>query len=118
MLCWAIWRAHNELVWQKKGPWIDEVVSSSSMYIDQWRNAQCNNIITPSFTSLFINGVEILVKPQTHTIKVNVDAAIFRESGKYGYSNVAGDHEGKLVEARTYCREGRAALSVAEAISV
>lgn len=51
-------------------------------------------------------------------IKINVDAAIFEDSGKYCLSMVARDSAGHLVAAVAKCRIGRVAPELAEALGI
>lgn len=38
-LCWAIWRARNELVWNKKTSMVNMVVATTAEYLTQWKAA-------------------------------------------------------------------------------
>lgn len=40
MLCWGIWKARNELVWQQRRSQVRYVVNSTENYFVQWKNAQ------------------------------------------------------------------------------
>lgn len=40
MLCWAIWRCRNELIWRQKGADILVVVLVSKSVLHQWELAQ------------------------------------------------------------------------------
>lgn len=53
--------------------------------------------------------------PDTNTIKVNCDAALFEASQTYSFSVVALDHAGGLIAS---CKQGVIAPEVAEAISI
>lgn len=64
------------------------------------------------------DGGEHWVKPTTQTIKANVDAALFEESGSFSFCCVARDHNGSMIEGRGSCRTGRVSPAVAEAIGI
>lgn len=58
------------------------------------------------------------VKPEGTTLTVNVDAALFAESGNYSCSCVARDSRGLFLEALTSCRVSLVSLEMAEAMGV
>lgn len=64
------------------------------------------------------DGNEHCQLPRINTVKVNTDAALFEESGHFSFSMLARDHDRKLIEASTSCRQGLVALELAEAIGV
>uniref|UniRef100_A0A803Q693 RNase H type-1 domain-containing protein n=1 Tax=Cannabis sativa TaxID=3483 RepID=A0A803Q693_CANSA len=79
-LCWAIWKARNELVWDQKNQTVDDVVQFALRSLDQWRKAQSSEnypLLNPQF---FNKGDELWTKLVTNGIKLNVDAAIFDDS--------------------------------------
>ncbi|XP_060965665.1 uncharacterized protein LOC115720502 [Cannabis sativa] len=40
VICWALWKARNELVWNNKQPLANVVVQSALAYFDQWKSAK------------------------------------------------------------------------------
>lgn len=40
MLCWAIWKSRNDLIWNQRGLDVSEVVSLARIMFEQWKNAQ------------------------------------------------------------------------------
>ncbi|KAL8148634.1 hypothetical protein AgCh_005843 [Apium graveolens] len=40
MACWGIWKARNELVWQKKHVQVDNMIKSTFSYFAQWKQTQ------------------------------------------------------------------------------
>lgn len=64
------------------------------------------------------DGAYTWVKPQTESVKVTTDAAIFRDKGGYGYAMIARDSKGELLETRTCLDKGQTYLEIAEAMPV
>lgn len=52
------------------------------------------------------------------TIKVTVDAAIFKDRGEFGYGLIARDHKGHVIEARTRLQQGVVWPEVAESMTI
>ncbi|KAM6546201.1 hypothetical protein CsatB_026937 [Cannabis sativa] len=97
-LCWAIWSARNEFVWQKKVVNTEGIVVLAKCYLDQWTNAQ-NTLIKSSWSGFQTgDGVEQWSAPSKNSIKINVDAALFEGGTNYGLGMVAHDHQGFLIE--------------------
>ncbi|XP_074342398.1 uncharacterized protein LOC141679917 [Apium graveolens] len=118
MVCWSIWKNRNSIVWNQKGAEFVEVVASATQFLDHWKNAQ-DRSYDSSFGFMTLNDGEVHWKPPHEgTIKVNTDAALFEDSNCYAYAIVARDHEGKLVEAVSSCRQGRVDPELAEAIGI
>lgn len=114
VVCWSIWRGRNELVWNQKYDSVGEVVALA-------RAILCAQNRTPIASQEYVypgDGCEHWTKPATNTIKINVDAAIFEESTRYGYAWVARNSEGSLVEAKVIGKHGRVNPEVAEIIGV
>ncbi|KAM6544531.1 hypothetical protein CsatB_025267 [Cannabis sativa] len=117
-LCWVIWSARNDFVWQKKLVNAEGIVVSAKGYLDQWTNAQ-NTLIESSWSGFQMgDGVEKWSAPSENRIKINVDAALFEGGTNYGLGMAARDHHGFLVEGRMDFFSGAATPEVAEAIGV
>uniref|UniRef100_A0A803PF19 Reverse transcriptase domain-containing protein n=1 Tax=Cannabis sativa TaxID=3483 RepID=A0A803PF19_CANSA len=116
-LCWAIWGARNDVVWQKKSINVSAIVVSAKSYLDQWQHAQKTQIET-SWTALqSYDGSEHWLKPQFNSIKINVDAAIFEGQSRFGSAFVVRDHNGLLIEGHTKLYMGNMVPAVVEALS-
>lgn len=48
MICWTIWNAMNDWVWNKKTPYVDNIVESTKIHLEQWLKAHESGLITPS----------------------------------------------------------------------
>ncbi|XP_062080209.1 uncharacterized protein LOC133784961 [Humulus lupulus] len=40
MLCWALWKSRNELIWNQKGAEAPDIVTLARVTLEQWKNAQ------------------------------------------------------------------------------
>lgn len=118
MVCWSLWKNRNDIVWNQKGTEFVEVVASAIQVLDHWKNAQ-DRSYDSSFGFMTLTDGDVHWKqPQEGTIKINTDAALFEDSNCYAYAMVARDHEGKLVEAISSCKQGRVDPELAEAIGI
>uniref|UniRef100_A0A803PGU3 RNase H type-1 domain-containing protein n=1 Tax=Cannabis sativa TaxID=3483 RepID=A0A803PGU3_CANSA len=116
-LCWAVWGARNDVVWQGKPINISAIVAFARSYLDQWQNAQKTQIESSWSDLQDYDGTERWIKPQNNSIKINVDAAIFEGQNRFGGAIVIRDHNGFLIEGHTKLHQGNIAPSVAEALS-
>uniref|UniRef100_A0A803P564 Reverse transcriptase zinc-binding domain-containing protein n=1 Tax=Cannabis sativa TaxID=3483 RepID=A0A803P564_CANSA len=116
-LCWAIWNARNDKVWQNKVMGIESIVASPTNYLNQWRVAQNSN--NEMLFTGFIpgDGAEQWCAPIGNSIKVNVDAIVFSDNSTYGIGFVARDSNNFFVEGGTKLFHGSIS-PVAEAIGV
>ncbi|XP_074346427.1 uncharacterized protein LOC141685211 [Apium graveolens] len=117
-LCWEIWRARNEVVWNKKSSTVNRVVAETKQYLTQWKMAQSrstNALLQPQADG---DGAVVWVKSQPDTVKVTVDAAIFENRDETGFSVVARDSTGTLIQAKTVIKQGLISPVLAEAMAV
>ncbi|KAM6584602.1 hypothetical protein CsatB_011604 [Cannabis sativa] len=118
VLCWAIWSARNDVVWQKKSVTAASIVVLATGYLEQWKNAQ-NSRIETSWSGLKADdGAEHWTVPSINHIKVNVDATLFDSGNKYGCGLVARDHHGMLIEGKMKLFTGSVSPEVAESIGI
>lgn len=118
VVCWAIWKARNELVWNQKRSQAWKVVESAKEYLKQWSTAQNRSYVASVSPMRDGDGASKWVKPQIDTIKVTVDAAIFKNRGEFGFGLVARDCRGDLVLAKSVLHKGVASPELAEAMAV
>ncbi|XP_062073876.1 uncharacterized protein LOC133778066 [Humulus lupulus] len=118
LICWAPWRNMNEVVWNQKHSTTAKVVVFAKSSLNQWVPAQENHFDPSQSNHLAGEGRERWTKPEEGTIKINVDTTIFEGKGRYGFSMVAQNHEGHLIEAMVKCREGHLRPAEAEAIGL
>ncbi|XP_060965138.1 uncharacterized protein LOC133034129 [Cannabis sativa] len=118
MLCWAIWKAQNLVVWKNKASLRTEVIASAQITLDHWRNAQDNTSLSSLFFDNRGDGAERWTTPEVNKIKINVDAALFSRDNSYGFGIVARDSSGKLIEAKSCYYGGVYDAKVVEAMGV
>ncbi|XP_060960654.1 uncharacterized protein LOC133031222 [Cannabis sativa] len=118
MLCWALWKARNATVWNKKQSSHTKILASARTTLDHWRKAQDNTCLSSLFFKNKGDGAELWTKPDSNNIKVNVNAALFAQDNSYGFGIVARDSQGKLIEAKTYYHGGDFSAETIEAIGI
>lgn len=84
MLCWAIWRVRNDVVWNKKRARVSNVLFLARKILDSWTKAQSSDsILTKDFLTAS-DGASSWIKPKHGGLKLNVDAALFSDSDGFG----------------------------------
>lgn len=61
--------------------------------LENWTRAQDRNSVSTAAFFTEADGSERWVRPEGTSIKVNVDATLFTESGNYSYACVARDKD-------------------------
>ncbi|XP_060959451.1 uncharacterized protein LOC133030657 [Cannabis sativa] len=117
MMCWAIWCARNDLIWQQRSRSVKDVVNFANSSLDQWLKAQGKGNIPLLSPLKDGDGAELWLKPSVG-IKLNVDAAIFESSSKYGFGCVVRDTEGTLTVAFAGVKTGSVSPELAEAMGI
>uniref|UniRef100_A0A803QGR3 RNase H type-1 domain-containing protein n=1 Tax=Cannabis sativa TaxID=3483 RepID=A0A803QGR3_CANSA len=116
-ICWAIWNAKNDWVWQKKAARPDSIVSLAEGYLNQWRVAQ-NSEIESSWSNFQLgDGAEQWMLPPLNSIKVNVDAALFDEGQRFRVGYVARDSKGLFLEGCTTLHNWADTLKLVEELA-
>lgn len=77
VLCWAIWRARNDLVWNQKSTSISRVVAAAKQYLTHWKVAQSRCSMALLRPQVEGDGACVWAKPLPNIVKVSVDAAVF-----------------------------------------
>ncbi|KAL6574838.1 hypothetical protein OROMI_012123 [Orobanche minor] len=94
-ICWRLWYTRNTLVHERKAPDPPSVVQFAAEFLARYREAKIQ------FAAPRPSESQQAWKPPTGaTIKVNVDAAIFKNSSTAGLGLVARDSSGKVVTWR------------------
>uniref|UniRef100_A0A803PZF8 RNase H type-1 domain-containing protein n=1 Tax=Cannabis sativa TaxID=3483 RepID=A0A803PZF8_CANSA len=118
MLCWALWKARNTLVWNKKASSPSQVLCSAWTTLDHWCKAQDKMCLLSSSLLGDSNSLEQWMKLATNTIKINVDGATFEKDNAYGFGVVACDSDGKVIDFVAKYSHGSYFAEVVEALGV
>ncbi|XP_062076041.1 uncharacterized protein LOC133780185 [Humulus lupulus] len=117
MLCWSIWGSRNALIWKQKNASVQQIKMTAAVTLEQWCTARdSTEVFMDSFEPG--DGLERWTKPDSETLKVNINAALFAETGRYSFAFVIRNHNGSLLEARTMCKPGAPQPEVAEGIDL
>ncbi|XP_074343085.1 uncharacterized protein LOC141680893 [Apium graveolens] len=117
ILCWAIWRARNELSWHKKASTVNIIVAGAKEYLTQCKEAQVRSFKAPFQPLAEGDGAISWAKPQHNTVKVAADAT-FEEHDAYGIGLVARDSEGWLIEPKSKRFQGKVRAELVEAMAI
>ncbi|KAL8157546.1 hypothetical protein AgCh_002304 [Apium graveolens] len=117
-VCWSLWKARNELVWNKYYTRVNVVIAKAKQYLLQWNIAQKNKSHSHYPYLMEGDGNEVWVAPKISFMKISVDAAIFSEYNASGLGVIARDNRGELTQAITKCNFGLISAIMAEAIAV
>ncbi|XP_074378575.1 uncharacterized protein LOC141720118 [Apium graveolens] len=116
MVCWSIWKARNDVVWNNKSVRAGNVVSSTIAYLTQWEKVQSMGKVTSHLPVVSKGSTEQWTKQDPSSVKVNCDAALFKRAGQYGVGCIVRDDKGELLYAASICFVGRSGVHYAEAI--
>lgn len=94
MVCWSIWKARNDVVWNNKSVRAGNVVSFAIAYLTQWERVQSMGKVTSHLPVVSTGSTEQWAKPDPGSVKVNCDATLFKRAGQYGVGYIARDDKG------------------------
>uniref|UniRef100_A0A803PF51 RNase H type-1 domain-containing protein n=1 Tax=Cannabis sativa TaxID=3483 RepID=A0A803PF51_CANSA len=116
-VCWAVWGARNNLVWNKKPFIFEDVVAYAFRYLDQWKAAQISSDSSwPILTAADVS--EQWTPPNGTSVKINVDAAMFNDGRSFGLGMVARNSDGLLIAGKMKYTAVQVEVVVAEAIGI
>ncbi|KAM6583826.1 hypothetical protein CsatB_010828 [Cannabis sativa] len=116
-VCWAVWGARNNLVWNKKPFIFEDVVAYAFRYLDQWKAAQISSDSSwPILTAADVS--EQWTPPNGTSVKINVDAAMFNDGRSFGLGMVARNSDGLLIAGKMKYTAVQVEVAVAEAIGI
>ncbi|KAM6553480.1 hypothetical protein CsatB_014242 [Cannabis sativa] len=118
MICWALWKSRNKLVWEKKTSAPTQVIHSAWTTLDHWRTAQDKTSLLSLSLLQHDNNIERWTKPDSDTVKLNVDGALFERESAYGFGIVARDSTGHIVDLRATYQGGNYPAEVVEALGI
>uniref|UniRef100_A0A803NRY9 RNase H type-1 domain-containing protein n=1 Tax=Cannabis sativa TaxID=3483 RepID=A0A803NRY9_CANSA len=118
MVAWQIWNARNDVLWNGRGKSAANVVLEARSYLNQWLCAQKNRM--EPILGLIDQGwdIEHWKKPDTDTVKVNVDGAIFATSNSFGFGFITRGYDGRIIEAVSSRSVGNVSPEIAEAYGI
>ncbi|KAM6544988.1 hypothetical protein CsatB_025724 [Cannabis sativa] len=119
MVAWAIWKARNELLWNRNVTRAAEVITTATTVLNQWKTAAANRFSPlPAVVNNTSNHDNNWTAPDAGFLKVNVDGAVFSASGSFGVGGLARDSNGQLIEVFCMHKAGCFQPSLVEAIGV
>ncbi|XP_074356451.1 uncharacterized protein LOC141696148 [Apium graveolens] len=118
MISWMIWKSRNEIVWNQKFMDCSNVVMLALSDLNQWKFVQDRSFSNSLGYMTQEDGLEQWQLPKENRVKVNSDAALFEDPNRYSYAFVVRDHQGTLVEARSWCYEGQTSSTLAAAMGI
>ncbi|KAL8155720.1 hypothetical protein AgCh_000936 [Apium graveolens] len=118
MISWMIWKSRNEIVWNQKFMDCSNVVMLALSDLNQWKFVQDRSFSNSLGYMTQDDGLEQWQLPKENRVKVNSDAALFEDPNRYSYAFVVRDHQGTLVEARSWCYEGQTSSTLAAAMGI
>ncbi|XP_060972283.1 uncharacterized protein LOC133038212 [Cannabis sativa] len=118
MLCWALWRCRNDLIWNNIEPSVDRVISSAKLTLDQWKSAQSLSKTLSNSAPATVESLEHWTKPTYPMIKVNVDGATFGDQKSFCWGFIARDHDGSFLQAFQSRKLGSVRAEIAEAVAI
>ena len=84
----------------------------------QWSKAQDKFEVPLAAFLTEKDGAEKWMKPSMGKVKINVDAAIFPDQGRFSFACIARNDQGVVIEAITSCKQGTPTPELVEAMSV
>lgn len=117
-MCWIIWQARNNLVWNRNRSEVQNVVYSTKRYLVEWKQAQVISTKTLYRDIVQDDGGDSWVKPNKNIVKITVDAAVFKDQAKYGVGMLVRDDEGEIIQGRSELFQGEVRSDYAEAMAV
>ncbi|KAM6601244.1 hypothetical protein CsatA_020853 [Cannabis sativa] len=117
-ICWVVWGARNNLVWNGKCFSADNVVAYAKGHLDQWRNAQNSSLESSGSGFQAGDRAERWTIPPVNRIKVNVDATIFEGGRSHVINLVARDDKGLFLEGCSLFNHGVIDPVIAESLGV
>lgn len=117
-LCWSIWNARNQFVWDNKKASVDGLLASMRQYLVEWSNTQ--KFSTQALYQFVEHGdgARVWVRPKIGAVKVTVDAATFAENSSYGIGVLARNDTGEVIYGRSELFRGNVRPDFAEAMAV
>ncbi|XP_074361524.1 uncharacterized protein LOC141701782 [Apium graveolens] len=117
-VCWSLWKARNELTWNKNFTRLNVVIAQAKQFLLQWSIAQKSKPQSRFPCYVEGDGQEVWVAPQIDYMKIWVDAAVFNEYNSTGLGLIVRDEQGELIQAKTKYKAGMISSTMAEALAI
>jgi len=113
-ICWKIWEARHDKVWNQLIIPPDAVVSGAITFLLEWQTV---NSGSPHHSGRNTSE-DKWIKPQTGWKKLNIDAALDTGNKKFGFGFVLRDDLGKFVAAKMVPKAGLIRADEAEVMGM
>nr|GMD78417.1 uncharacterized protein LOC109159918 [Ipomoea batatas] len=114
-ICWGIWNARNQKVWNNVDSSPKLVVKHSLSYLKEWKSVRSSPHLQDVSTQ---RSTDKWVKPDFGTLKLNIDAFVHQNAFHVGMGWILRDHQGYFVAAQAATRPGPLHPREAEALAV
>lgn len=115
MLCWALWEARNQKIWNNINLTPRAIVEGARSLWTSWSEAQ---VQPPKSSQPSFDRQCKWKKPQSGWIKANVDASLKTSMNRMGFGCVLRDENGSFIAAKCTPWKGNFQVKEAEAIGV
>lgn len=113
MIGWRIWRERNSVCWEGRASSPDKAVLDAAGFLVEWQMARAVN--RPTLNSGVCGKWH---KPESGSVKINVDAAQFTELHQCGAGMIIRDEKGGFIAARAIRYAGVFRVDEAEVIGI
>ncbi|XP_063939145.1 uncharacterized protein LOC135148333 [Daucus carota subsp. sativus] len=118
MVCWTIWRARNDLVWNQKYTKVGRIVAEAMQHLTQWNIAQSRWSQASLRPDVEGDGASVWARPLPNKVKVSVDAAVFNDRDAVGFGLIARGTDGRLITAKSIVHPHLVSPVTAEAMAI
>nr|GMD81979.1 agamous-like MADS-box protein AGL61 [Ipomoea batatas] len=113
-ICWSIWTARNQKIWNGVDSSPKFVVQHSLSYLKEWKYVR-----TPPTTVVCSQRNQVKwVKPSVGSLKLNIDVSVHCDASHVGMGWILRDQEGCLVAAQAETRRNPLHPREVEALAV
>ncbi|XP_060968285.1 uncharacterized protein LOC133035872 [Cannabis sativa] len=119
LLLGAMWVHHSSDASSTIDHWLKSTFEKYAWTtLDHWRSAQDKSSLLSLSLLQHDNNIECWTKPDSDTVKLNVDGALFEKENAYGFGIVARDSLGRLVDLKAKYHGGNYPAKVVEALGI
>ncbi|XP_074342549.1 uncharacterized protein LOC141680145 [Apium graveolens] len=108
----------NDIIWKQHASGSQELVNSALSILNQWKSVQDKSFDSSLGYICPEVGQEQWHLPESNSVKINTDAALFENPSRHSYAFIIRNHYGDFVRAVTKCSVGRVAPEFAEALRI